>query len=127
MGVISSDLSFKGLSDIVNSATPPYPNAYFMMVGKDGRYLIHPDSTRLFKTTIFDDFEQTHIAELRTLGYEMIEGKSGSMHVDINGRACHVSYRPVPSTTWSIALVCPDKEIMRGAIGYPTSSWHLAS
>ena len=114
VGVISSDLSFRGLSDIVNSATPPYPNAYFMMVGKDGRYLIHPDSTRLFKTTIFDDFEQTHIAELRTLGYEMIEGKSGSMHVDINGRACHVSYRPVPSTTWSIALVCPDKEIMRG-------------
>ena len=34
------------------------------------------------------------------------------MHVTMNGRLCHVSYKPVPGTGWSLALVCPDSDIL---------------
>ena len=34
------------------------------------------------------------------------------MHVTMNGRLCHVAYKPVPGTSWSLALVCPDNDIL---------------
>ena len=34
------------------------------------------------------------------------------MHVTMNGRLCHVAYKPVPGTSWSLALVCPDSDIL---------------
>lgn len=113
VGVISTDISFNKLSKIINSADLPYPDAYFVVVGKEGRYLMHPDSTRIFKSNIFNDYSAYNQAGMRALGYEMIEGKSGQMHVDINGRHCHVSYCTIPSTSWSMALICPDKEILK--------------
>ena len=113
VGVISTDLSFARLAETVNTAERPYPDAYFVLVGKDGRYFIHPDSTRLFKTTVFTDTDPIKNADMIALGHEMIAGKQGHMHVKIDGRVCHVSYRPVIGTDWSLALVCPDSEVLK--------------
>ena len=56
IGVISSDISLIRLSKYI-TAEKPYPNSYFMMLGKEGHYFIHPDSTKLFTHTIFDDVD----------------------------------------------------------------------
>jgi signal transduction histidine kinase len=44
----------------------------------------------------------------------MTDGKQGIMHVMVNGQKCHVNYQPVPGTTWSLAMVCPESEVLAG-------------
>ena len=113
VGVISTDLSFTQLIKSINSAEQPYPNAYFMLLGGDGRYFIHPDTTRLFKRSIFSDTDPIQHADWIALGYEMTAGKKGSMHISVNNQLCHVCYCPVPGTNWSMALICPDNDILK--------------
>ena len=112
VGVISTDLSLRQLSGAINASEPPYPHAYFMMIGKEGQYFIHPDSTLLFKKTIFSDADPKQHADLIALGHEMTEGKKGHMRVYLDGEPCLVCYQPVTGTNWSLALVCPDSDIL---------------
>ena len=119
-GVVAVDLSFSKMARILDDVEHPYDNAYYILVGADGRYLIHPDSTRLFKKTIFTDVDPKMGADLITLGHEMTAGKHGSLEIKLHNTLYHVSYVPVPDTGWSLALVCPDKDVMHGfyKIGY---------
>lgn len=113
VGVISTDLSLIRLSKII-TAEPPYKDSYFMMTGEEGRYFLHPDSAQLFTHTIFSDADPRQNADIIALGHEMTTGKQGNMEVMLNGEPCLVCYRPVPGTTWSLALVCPERSILRG-------------
>ena len=113
VGVLCLDLPFSILADAMNAMKPDYPDSYFVMLGSNGRYFIHPDSTRLFRKTIASELDPNTQADLIAIGHEMIAGKQGHMHAMINGRDCHVSYMPLPSSKWSISLVCPDSEIMK--------------
>lgn len=111
IGVISTDLSLRQLADVITS-DPPYPNSYFIMIGRGGHYFIHPDTTKQFQKTIFTDVDPTSQSDIIALGHEMTEGKQGSMNIDINGTTSLVCYQPIPQTEWSLALVCPDKDIL---------------
>ena len=113
VGIISTDISLLRLSKVITSERP-YPNSYFVMLDKDGRYFIHPDSTQLFTHTIFSDADPKLNSDIIALGHEMTAGNSGHMAVDINGASCLVCYQPVPGTTWSLALICPDSDILYG-------------
>ena len=112
IGVIATDLSFSHLAKTINDDPLPYPNAYFVLTGNDGRFFIHPDTTQLFRKTVFTDADPRQDANRIALGYEMVKGRQGTMHIDINGTLCHVSYHPVPGTDWSLALVCPENEVL---------------
>ena len=112
VGVISTDLSLLHLSRII-SEEKPYPDSYFMMVGEEGRYLVHPDTARLFTHTIFSDINPREQSDVIALGHEMTTGKEGNMRVVINGEHCLVCYQPVPNTNWSLALVCPERNILQ--------------
>ena len=110
-GIVSTDLSLLRLSKLM-SEEKPYPNSYFMMIGEDGRYFIHPDSTRLFSQTIFSGADPVRQADVVALGHEMTSGSEGSMAVTIDGKPSLVCYQPVPGTKWSLAIVCPDSDIL---------------
>ena len=112
IGVISTDLSLLHLSRII-TAEKPYPDSYFMMTDDEGRYFIHPDTTKLFTHTIFSDTDPRQHADLITLGHEMTTGKQGNLRVNIDGEPCLVCYQPVPGTKWSLAIVCPDRNILQ--------------
>jgi signal transduction histidine kinase len=113
VGIISSDLSLLHLSKEF-SELKPYPNSYFMMVDKEGRFFIHPDTTRLFSQTIFSHADPRRQPDLIALGHEMIKGNSGTMDVVFDGSPCLVCYQPVEGTTWSFALVCPNSDVLAG-------------
>lgn len=113
IGVISTDLALKHLSRIIAEIEKPYPDSYFAIIGEEGRYYLHPDTTKLFNKTIFSDFNTKSHTDLVTLGYEMTTGKEGSMNVKINERSCLVCYQPVPGTDWSLALICPEDSILQ--------------
>ena len=112
VGVISTDLSLLKLTKIINEERP-YPNSYFVMLDSDGRYVVHPDTTRLFKKTIFDDADPRTQQDLIALGHQMTAGKEGGMPIYIDGKGYLVCYQPVPGTDWSMAIVCPDNDILK--------------
>jgi signal transduction histidine kinase len=113
IGVISTDLSMPWLSQVI-SAYKPYPNAYSVMLGADGQYLIHPDTAKLMKKTIFSDADTKNNQDLITLGHDMVSGNSGMLTVKIRGKRCLVLYKSMKRAPWSIALVCPESDILAG-------------
>ncbi len=113
VGIISTDLSLLRLSNII-SEVRPYPNSYFIMIDGDGRYMIHPDESQLFYRTIFTDVDPRRHPDIIALGHEMTAGNQGRMAVKIDGEDCLVSYQPVPGTEWSLAVVCPDRDVLAG-------------
>lgn len=111
VGVISTDLSLTRLSHII-ATEEPYPNAYFLMLGQDGHYFVHPDSTRLVDKTIFDMNDAQDGTDIIAIGHQMTTGKQGSLFTTINGKPSLVCYQAVPGTNWSLALVCPESDIL---------------
>lgn len=112
IGVISTDISLRRLEEVVN-AVRPYPNSYFMMLGEEGRFIIHPDSSQMFEKTIFSDADPASQADIIALGHEMTNGNEGHMKITINDEPCLVCYRSVPGTCWSLAIVCPESDILK--------------
>ncbi len=113
VGVISTDLSLKKLTETI-TAEHPYEHSYFMMLGTDGHYFVHPDTTKLLKQTIFTGMDPREHTDIVALGYEMINGRTGHMDVKMDGKSHIVLYRPLEGTQWSVALVCPSNEMLRG-------------
>ncbi len=110
LGVLSGDYSLPKLAKII-TADKPYPNAYFVMLGREGHYFVHPDSTRLKNQTIFSLTNANEHPDIIALGHEMITGAQGAMPVVVDGKACMACYRPIPGTSWSLALICPNSDI----------------
>lgn len=113
VGIISTDLSLLRLSKVM-SQEKPYPHSYFMMLDEGGHYFIHPDTTRLFTKTIFSGTDPSRQTDIIALGHEMTAGNQGHMMVEIDGVSCLVCYQPVPGTSWSLAVVCPDSDVLAG-------------
>lgn len=111
VGIVSTDLSLLHLSKLI-SVEKPYPNSYFMMIDDQGRYFVHPDSTKLFTQTIFSGADPRRQTDLIALGHEMTAGNQGRMNAVIDGVSCLVCYKPVPGTSWSLAIVCPDSDVL---------------
>ena len=111
-GVISVDFSFQTLRQTVLATHHPYPSSYYMLLGPSGGYLIHPESSLLFKKTIFTATDSVEHPDIIKLGREMTGRKYGMMHVNLDDVLCHVTYMPVSNTGWSIALVCHDEDVL---------------
>jgi signal transduction histidine kinase len=84
------------------------------MLGADGQYLIHPDTTKLMRKTIFTDLDPQTQQDLISLGHEMIEGNQGIMNVKVKGKRCIAVYRSLKRAPWSVALICQEKDILAG-------------
>ena len=112
VGVISSDLSLNKLSEVINGERP-YPNAYFVMLGKDGHYFVHPDTSKLVNHTIFGTKDNPQTPELIALGHKMTTGLEGIDEISLDGTRYFVCYRPIADTPWSIALACPESDVLK--------------
>lgn len=112
IGVISTDISLKRLSMTISEEVP-YDHSYFVMLGQEGHYFVHTDTTKLAKKTIFDDLDPLTQADIIALGHEMIAGNNGYMEVVVDGETCLVFYKPLENTSWSIALICWESDIFR--------------
>jgi signal transduction histidine kinase len=113
MGVVSMDFSFEKLRKTVLATHHPYPSSYYMVLGPAGGYLIHPESSLLFKKSIFSATDSIEHPDIIQLGRAMTGGRTGTMHVNLDNRLCHVCYTPVPGTGWSIALVCQEDDVLK--------------
>ena len=113
IGVVSTDISLKWLSQTMME-TRPSERSYCFMLGKEGNYFIHPDTTKLVFQTIFSGTDPDRDADLIDLGNAMVGGKNGMKSLTLDGETCYVFYRHLEQTGWSIAIVYPESEIFKG-------------
>ncbi|MCR5352491.1 MAG: SpoIIE family protein phosphatase [Bacteroidales bacterium] len=115
VGCVSVDLSLSWLTGQV-SATRPYPNSYSIMIGRGGTFLVHPDSSCLLNQTIFTETLLTPDDEVSALGQAMINGEEGMRRLVLDGVPTYVFYKPLKTTGWSVAVVCPKEDIFGGYV-----------
>ena len=113
IGVVAIDLQQKWLSQAV-TAVAPYPNSSSIMIGTDGKYLVHPDTTKLIYQSIFSDPDPRARDKVIHRGKDMIAGKSGMQQVVVDGQNAFVFYRPIGNAGWSMAIVCPESDVFYG-------------
>ena len=113
IGTLSVDISLGWLSETISSVKP-YPNSYSIMTGLGGTFFVHPDSTKLFYQTIFTETLKTPDPDRTALGKAMQRCEAGHRRLTINGEDCYVFYKPLGSTGWSAAIVCPESDIFNG-------------
>ena len=113
IGTLSVDLSLSWLSNTI-SAVKPYPNSYSIMTGVSGTYFVHPDTTKLFYQTIFTETLEREDTARTALGHAMLNGEEGIKQLTVNGEDCFVFYKPLGTTGWSVAIVCPESDIFSG-------------
>ena len=110
VGSISLDVSLKWLSETV-SEVKPYPNAYNMLIGHGGTYLVHPNPEKLFYQTLFTEGLIHPDPEKYELGQSMRRRESGMKEMTVEGIKSYVFYKPLETNGWSVAIVCPEKDI----------------
>lgn len=113
IGVVAIDLQQKWLSQAV-TAVAPYPHSSSIMIGTDGKYLVHPDTTKLIYQSIFSDPDPRARDKVINLGKDMIAGKSDMQQVLVDGQSAFVFYRPIGNAGWSMAIVCPESDVFYG-------------
>ena len=126
VGVLCTDLLLKWLSQAVTTVEA-YPNSSAIMLGHDGRYIVHPDTAKLVRETIFSDPDPQASKDVFTLGHAMLEGKSGIWQMIVDGNPAYVFYRPLERTGWSIAIVCPDSDVFSGYNNLLNTVWAIIS
>ena len=110
IGSITASLTLKWLSEVV-TALKPYANSSAIMLGRDGTYLIHPDTAKLFHQTIFSDAAPEARNDIDAMGHAMLSGQSGMIQTIVDARYAFIFYRPLQRTGWSIAIVCPESDV----------------
>ena len=121
IGTLSVDLSLSWLSNTI-SAVKPYPNSYSIMIGQGGTYFVHPDSTKLVYQTIFTESMEHPDTAMVSLGHAMQRGEEGMRQLKVNGEDCYVFFKPLSTTGWSVAIVCPESDIFVGLKSNPSRS-----
>ncbi len=112
-GALAISLSLDWLAKTIFSVKP-YPNSYIVMIGADGTFLVHPDTSKMLRQTIFDRAEEQSDTSVYALGRAMGAGKEGMRQMNIDGNDCYVFFKPIPKTGWSMAIVCHQKDIFSG-------------
>jgi sigma-B regulation protein RsbU (phosphoserine phosphatase) len=110
VGTFSVDICLDWFSSTISEAKP-YPHSYSVMLGKGGTYLVHPDTTKLFYETIFTQTMEQEDSVITSIGEAMIAGETGHRIVSIGGEPSYVFYKPFKNTGWSVAIICPERDI----------------
>ncbi len=110
VGVIATDVSVEWLSRTI-LREQPFPNSYCMMLGVQGTYIIHPDSTYLYHKLVTIETEKEKDPEVHKMVESMLAGEDGCRAVNFEGKDCFVLYKALNNGRWSACMVCPESDI----------------
>ena len=120
VGVLAVDLSTSLLSHIVLTAQSS-PNSYSVLLGGNGRYMIHPDAKKMARKTVFSVIEEEAEPSVKEAGEAMMAGETGYKAFEMNGKDWYVFYKPfehhhfsdipIEPMKWSVGEVCPEEDI----------------
>jgi sigma-B regulation protein RsbU (phosphoserine phosphatase) len=112
-GIVTADVSLKTLQKIVSSIKI-LETGYGFLLSKNGTLVTHPAEELIMNETIFGVAEARGDLPLREIGRKMIRGESGALMFKdlISPKTCWMTYAPIPSTGWSLAVLFPLDELM---------------
>lgn len=127
VGVMAVDMSLNLLSKIVLD-TKPSPNSFCILLGRDGSFIVHPDSNRLRRPLSLSENQivspqsaQDADLSVNEALEAMLAGKTGYKYVKLHGEDCYVFYKPFERTLvpgrsmerlgWSAGMVYPENDI----------------
>ncbi|NTV98115.1 MAG: SpoIIE family protein phosphatase [Chlorobiaceae bacterium] len=111
-GVVTADITLNSLMDLISSVKI-LRTGYAALFSRHGMALAHPLKNAVMNETFFSLAESRHDTGLRTIGRQMIWGKSGFVScTNFLGKKSWMYYAPIRSTGWSIAVVFPEAELM---------------
>ena len=108
--------SHQNEEDIETDENFLYKHAYTFIIGRSGTYIAHPAKERILNETYFVNSFETADSLDENIGYEMLEGKTGTGRIDRDGTEFVMIYAPIERTGWSMCTVIPAKVIYRMAI-----------
>ena len=122
VGVLGVDVPLARLSDFILRAKPS-ENGYSVLVGQDGKFIVHPDTAKLSTGTIFTNTEGQPTTSMIEAAKEMVAGGSGFLPYKKNGEKWYVMYKPfvrseapgriMKDLGWSVGVAYPDSDIFR--------------
>ena len=111
-GVLRLDTSMENLRQIVSSVRVK-KTGYAFLISNNGTIVAHPQDSLAMNYTIFDLAEQLNSPKIRSIGKNIVNRKSDFVHLNKIGIPANVwmFYQPVPTNSWSLATVAPDREV----------------
>lgn len=120
VGVVGVDVSLSLLSRVVLDAKPS-PHSYCTLIDSCGSFIVHPDSNKLFRQTIYTQLERGADASVGDAANAMVSGATGYKSFSMNGNDYCVFFKPferavVPGRTseklgWSVGVVYSEDDI----------------
>lgn len=120
VGVLGVDIALQQLSQIV-LAVKPSPNSYCTLLGSDGSYIVHPDSTKLMHETVYSYYKESDNQSIKEAVAAMVTGQTGYKEFQQNGKDWFVFYKPfnrsvlpgrsMGKLNWSAGIVYPEDDI----------------
>ena len=105
IAMFTADLSLEWFAEQVNSIKP-YPNAYNIMIGRGGTFLVHKQKENILNETIFASARLTEDQDLWETAHDMVKGDTGMVEYERQNTRFYLFYAPVKATGWSAWLVC---------------------
>jgi len=86
----------------------------FVIVAADGRYVFHPDATRILSRTVFEYLDDAGRSGQAPAVKRMIAGEAGAAWIDgwDTDEAIGVFYSPIPSTDWTFVARVPTSQVL---------------
>jgi signal transduction histidine kinase/HAMP domain-containing protein len=115
IGILTADVSLTWLQEYMNSIKI-CKTGYGFMVSSNGTIITHPNKDLIMNETIFSIADGQKSPMLRTIGKNMISGKTSFAEFEYRnlrtGKLSWIAYAPIPINNWSIGIVFPVDEFM---------------
>ena len=112
--ILTADISLDWLTDMVGDIKV-YPNAFSMVVSRDGQIMVCPVETLVMNSTVHEAARAMDDADgIAALNQAMLSGQSGNMSVREKGKTSLVFFSPIEKTGWAMSIVIPEDEVYAG-------------
>ena len=113
VAIFTADLSLEWFAEMVNSIKP-YPNAYNLMIGRGGAYLVHYNSEYILNETLSGIAQARGDVQMVDTAQRMMGGEQGIGEFEREGERFYLLYAPIEATGWSVAVACLHSDIFAG-------------
>ena len=110
IAMFTADLSLEWFAEQVNSIKP-YPNAYNIMIGRGGTFLVHKQKENILTETIFTSARMNNDEKMVETARQMIKGGQGMVEFERQDTRFDLFYAPVQATGWSVGVACLHSDI----------------
>ena len=113
LGVVSCDISLEWLTDLLHSL-PLGKDGFAFLVSRNGTLISHPNRSLILNESMFSLMDESGKAVLRSIGRDMVQGKSGFIPYStmFSGQHGWLLYQPIAANGWSIGIFFPEAELM---------------